>query len=73
MDKKEFKKIAKKRGITDFLYNVDMKGRDDERFCLVCSDGKWNVYYSERGCKTTNMFFNTEEEALQYMLNELTS
>lgn len=73
MNKKDFKKIAKKRGIPEFLYNIDMTGRDDERFCLVCSDGKWNVYYSERGCKTTNVFFDTEEEALLYILNELSS
>lgn len=32
MDKKEFKKIIKKRGIPEFLYNIDGKGRDDERF-----------------------------------------
>ena len=71
MDNKEFKKAAKKKGIPDFLYNIDGKGRDDERFCLVYDNGKWNVYYSERGCKTTNKFFDTEDEALQYMLNEL--
>ena len=71
MDKKEFKRRAQKRGIPDFLYNIDGNGRDDERFCLVYDNEKWNVYYSERGCKTTNIFFNTEDEALQYMLNEL--
>lgn len=55
----------------DFLYNIDGKGRDDERFCLVFDNGKWNVYYSERGCKTTNKLFDTEDEALMYMLLEL--
>lgn len=71
MDKKEFKKKARRYRIPDFMYNIDGKGRDDERFCLSYSNGKWNVYYSERGCKTTDLFFDTEGEALQYMLEEL--
>lgn len=71
MDKKEFVKMAKKRGIPDFLYNLEGKGRDDERFNIVFVDGKWNVYYSERGNKTTNKFFDTEDEALRYMLDTL--
>ena len=67
MDKKEFKRKAQKRGIPDFLYNID----GEPFFNQVYDNEKWNVYYSERGCKTTNIFFNTEDEALQYMLNEL--
>lgn len=31
----------------------------------------WNVYYSERGVKTTNKFFKTESEACEYIYNEL--
>ena len=40
MNKKEFIKAAKKKGIPDFLYNIDGKGRDDERFCIVPDNGK---------------------------------
>ena len=29
---------------------------------------KWNVYYSERGCKTTNECFDTENNALKYII-----
>ncbi len=71
MDKKEFVKVAKRKGIPNFLYNIDGEGRDDERFCLVTDSGKWNVYYAERGCKTTDLYFDTESEALEYMLKEL--
>lgn len=71
MDKKEFKRKARKYGIPDFMYNIDGKGRDDERFCLVDVNGKWNVYYTERGCKTTDLYFDTESDALEYILNEL--
>ncbi len=71
MDKKEFVKLAKKKHIPDFLYNLSGTGRDDERFNIVPVDGKWNVYYSERGNKTTNKFFDTEDEALRFMLDTL--
>ena len=71
MNKKEFVKIMKKLRVPIELYNIDGKGRDDERFCLVRDGEKWNVYYSERGRKTTNKFFGTESEALEYMCKEL--
>jgi len=29
------------------------------------------VYFCERGIKNTQMFFNTEEEACQYIFDEL--
>lgn len=32
MDKKEFVKVAKRKGIPNFLYNIDGEGRDDKRF-----------------------------------------
>jgi len=35
MNKKDFKKSARKLHIPNFLYNIDGIGRDDERFCLV--------------------------------------
>lgn len=71
MDKKEFVKIMKKLRVPIELYNIDGKGRKDERFCLTLDGEKWNVYYSERGCKTTNKYFDTESEALEYMCKEL--
>lgn len=68
MDRKEFIKKAKKLRVPKFMFNLDGVGRDDERFCLVKTGEKWNVYYSERGCKTTNEFFNTESDALEYLI-----
>ena len=71
MDKKEFIKIMKKMHVPIAWYNIEAKGRDDERFCLVKDGEKWNVYYSERGCKTTNKYFDSESDALEYMCKEL--
>ncbi len=71
MNVNELRKNLKKAGVSDFLYNLDNRGRNDERFCLEYIEGKWNVYYSERGVKTTNLLFETESEACEYMYNEL--
>lgn len=71
MNKKDFKKSTRKLHIPDFLYNIDGTGRDDERFCLVRAGERWNVYYSERGKKTTDKYFDTESDGLEYILSEL--
>ena len=71
MNVQELRSILKKSRVSDFLYNLDNKGRDDERLCLDYRDGKWNVYYLERGVKTTNLFFETESEACEYIYNQL--
>ena len=60
MNVKELRSILKKSKVSDFLYNLDNKGRNDERLCLAYREGKWNVYYLERSVKTTNLFFETE-------------
>ena len=71
VDKKEFLKEMKKHRVSDFMYNLDGKGRTDERFCMVKDGELWNVFYSERGCKTTDKFFESESQALEYMCQEL--
>lgn len=71
MNLKELKRELKKYRVPDYYYNLQEKGRHDERFSITFTDGKWEVYYKERGVKTTDMFFDTEDEACRYMLNEL--
>ena len=48
MNIKELKKALKAAGIPTEHYNLDGKGRNDERLCLVKEDSKWVVYYLER-------------------------
>lgn len=62
----------KKKHVPNFYYNIEGTGRDDERFCLNKDEHGWNVYYAERGCKTTNKYFNSESEALEYICKRLT-
>lgn len=71
MDKKEFVKLAKKKGIPNFLYNLEGTGRNDERFCIVTDNGKWNVFYADHGHRTIDKYFDTEDEALRFMLDTL--
>jgi len=72
MNTKELEKALKKAKIPAESYNLDGTGRDDERLCLVKEDSKWVVYYLERGVRTTELFFDSEEEACSYILKSFT-
>lgn len=72
MNTKELKKALKKAKIPAEFYNLDGKGRDDERLCLIQENSKWVVYYLERGVRTTELLFNSEEEACNYILKSFT-
>ena len=71
MNIRELKKALKAAGIPAESYNLDGKGRDDERLCLVNENSKWVVYYLERGVRTTELFFDSEEEACEYIQKSL--
>lgn len=71
MKKNELADALKKAGIASMLYNLESTGRRDERFCLEYSDNAWTVYYSERGVRTTNEQFASEEEACQFLFAQL--
>ena len=43
----------------------------DERTCLVETDGRWLVYYSERGRMEDLHEFNDFEEARRYLISVL--
>lgn len=58
-------------GIPPILYNLDGNGRMDERFYLEFANNEWRVYFSERGVKTTNVKFSSEDEACQFIYEQL--
>lgn len=72
MNRKEVEQELKKAKVPTKFYNLDGTGRDDERCCLITENAKWVVYYSKRGFRTTERFFDTEEEARRYILEALT-
>ena len=73
MKKEELKIQLQKYGVDEWLYNLDENGRNDERYCLTRKVQKWNVYFSERGIKTTDELFESEDEACQFIYNRLTN
>lgn len=71
MNKNELKGALIERGVPSMLYNLDGIGRTDERFCLEFTNDEWRVYFSERGVKTTNEKFASEEEACRFIYEQL--
>lgn len=71
MNKNELRDALMNIGVSSFLYNLDGNGRTDERFCLEFVNDEWGVYFSERGIKTMNNKFLSEEEACQFIYEQL--
>lgn len=55
------------------LYNLSGVGRKDERYCLEFASNEWRVYYSERGVKTTNEKFTSEDAACEFIYEQLSN
>ena len=68
--KNELRDALIEMGVPSILYNLDGYGRKDERFCLEFTNNEWRVYFSERGIKTTNEKFSTEEEACRFIFEQ---
>lgn len=71
MNRKELKEMLEQKNIPSYLYNLDGKGITDERFVLNSINNQWQVYFCERGVKTTDMMFDTESEACYYIHEQL--
>lgn len=67
----ELEHYLNEKNIPSHYYNLSGTGRNDERLVLVQNDGVWEVFYLERGIKTTDLFFNTESEACKFIADEL--
>lgn len=57
-------------GIRTDIYSLN-GGFPNEVFCLGEGNGKWEIYYSERGSKSGLKIFDKEEEACQYFYDWL--
>jgi hypothetical protein len=56
--------------IPRYVYCFD-KEYPNEAYCLIKKNGKWQVYYSERGNKTGLKEFVNEQEACNYFYDDL--
>lgn len=56
-------------GVSQDLYSILTGGLPNEMLCIV-KEEMWQVYYSERGKKVGQKFFDTEE-ACEYFYEKL--
>ena len=63
-------KELKELGIPESLYSILEGGTPSEKLCLVHED-EWRIYYSERGGRTGERAYPTEEEACEVFLRML--
>ena len=67
----ELELILKTKNIPCDMYSILKGGFPRESYCLVQNVNNWEVYYSERGTKRGVKYFNTEDEACDYLLKKL--
>ena len=66
----ELKNKLDEIGVSQDLYSIMTGGLPNEKLCIV-QEEMWQVYYSERGKKVRQKFFETEEEACEYFYEKL--
>jgi hypothetical protein len=71
MNRKELKKQLKKLGVNRGYYSLDGYELPD-RIVLSKSSNGWSVFYiDDRGNRCNNKHFTNEDEACEYLLDEL--
>lgn len=66
----ELKTQLKELGVPGVLYSL-RGGAPSEKYCIEEKDGLWFTYYSERGERTGEKRFSSEDEACNDLLNRL--
>lgn len=67
MNRHDFAKAADELGIRRSAYSLS-GGEPPEQYVLELTEGGWVVYYSERGLRRDETFFDTEAEACDQLL-----
>jgi hypothetical protein len=70
VNRTELQKILVERKLSPLAYSLD-GGLPNEKYVLERVVQKWSVYYSERGQRSGEEVFETEDAACQYMLKLL--
>ena len=70
MNRQELREALRGERIRDDAYDLD-GGHLPEKYTLGEANGKWFVYYSERGLESGRKEFASETEACEYLLNKL--
>jgi hypothetical protein len=69
MNRRSLRELLEAEGVRDDAYSLD--GDRDESMCLEPITGGWAVYYSERGLRSGERRFATEDEACQFLAARL--
>jgi hypothetical protein len=72
MKANELKNILIREGFRRSTYSLE-GGEPDEALCLSNEEGRWIVYYSERGLQTGRVDFDSEDAACDYFLEKMWS
>lgn len=70
MNRDDLKQILEREKFKLKTYSLH-GGQPDEALCLSFEDGRWYVYYSERGMQTDKRDFYNESEACEYLLKRI--
>jgi hypothetical protein len=71
VNRAELRAAAERAGINERSYCLD-GAEPAERYVLELVEGGWSVYFSERGARNNEDFFETEDEACSELLIRLT-
>ena len=53
------------------VYDLSGRAEVDEAHCVVAEDERWLVFYSERGVRTSEAMFSTEDAACDELLDRI--
>jgi len=70
VNRTDLRHAADREGIRTASYSLE-GGLPPEKYVLALEEGGWSVYYSERGRRAGLNFFDTEDEACDYLFNLL--
>jgi hypothetical protein len=70
MNRTELESILRDRKISPLAYSLG-GGLPNEKYTLDQVGSRWSVYYSERGQRSGERIFDSEDEACRYLLNLL--
>lgn len=70
MNKDDLRILLNEKKVNPGIYFLD-GGNPSEAYCINQNSGCWEVYYSERGCKTDLKVFDSESEACEYLLKRI--
>ena len=66
MNRRTVRDLLDKEGIDRLAYDLDGRA-DDDTYVLESSGSGWTVFFSERGLRTTERRFDTEDEACGHL------